>query len=103
MAKTDVIDPILADAAFGLAKEGDFAIIPGIGGKRAIGVTKIEAGGTTSLDDAKADHRASAWRSAKAKAAYADVQDQIEELRAAFKPLKDIADRYKLPVDDRSP
>ena len=29
-AKADVVDPAVADAAFALAKEGDFAIIPGI-------------------------------------------------------------------------
>jgi peptidyl-prolyl cis-trans isomerase D len=96
-AKSEVIDPAVADAAFGLAKEGDFAIIPGIGGKRVIGVTKIEAGGTTSYEDAK-PAVARNLAIAKAKAAYADIQDQIESLRAGLKPLKEIADRYKLPV-----
>ncbi len=96
-AKSEVIDPAVADAAFGLAKEGDFAIIPGIGGKRVIGVTKIEAGGTTSYEDAK-PIVARNLAIAKAKAAYADIQDQIESLRAGLKPLKEIADRYKLPV-----
>lgn len=96
-AKTDVVDPAVADAAFALAKEGDFAIIPGIGGKRVIGVTKIEGGGTTSYEDAKPTI-AKSLATAKAKAAYADIQDQIESLRAGLKPLKEIADRYKLPV-----
>jgi peptidyl-prolyl cis-trans isomerase D len=96
-AKSEVIDPAVADAAFGLAKEGDFAIIPGIGGKRVIGVTKIEAGVTTSYEDAK-PAVARNLAIAKAKAAYADIQDQIESLRAGLKPLKEIADRYKLPV-----
>lgn len=96
-AKADVVDPAVADAAFGLAKEGDFAIIPGIGGKRVIGVTKIEGGGTTSFEDAKPIITKS-LALAKAKTAYTDIQDQVEELRAAFKPLKEIADRFKLPV-----
>lgn len=96
-AKADVIDPAVADAAFGLAKAGDFTIIPGIGGKRVIGVTKIEAGGTTSYEDAK-PAVAKKLALAKAKAAYADIEDQIESLRAGLKPLKEIADRYKLPV-----
>jgi peptidyl-prolyl cis-trans isomerase D len=96
-AKADVVDPAVADAAFALAKEGDFAIIPGIGGKRVIGVTKIEGGGTTSYDEAKPIITKS-LATAKAKAAYADIQDQIESLRAGLKPLKEIADRYKLPV-----
>ncbi|MBN9304332.1 MAG: hypothetical protein BGO82_18315 [Devosia sp. 67-54] len=96
-AKADVIDPAVADAAFGLAKAGDFTIIPGIGGKRVIGVTKIEAGGTTSYEEAK-PAVAKKLAMAKAKAAYADIEDQIESLRAGLKPLKEIADRYKLPV-----
>ncbi len=98
LAKSEVSDTALADAAFSLAKVGDFVIIPGIGGKRAVGVTEIQAGGQTSYEDAKADI-AKRLATDKAKAAYADLQDQIEELRAAFKPLKDIAARYKLPVE----
>jgi len=98
LAKTEVNDEALADAAFGLTKEGDFTIIPGIGGKRVVAVTKIEAGGQIAYDDAKADI-AKRLAVAKAKAAYADLQDQIEELRAAFKPLKDIATRFKLPIE----
>ncbi len=98
LAKSEVSDGALADAAFGLPKAGSFAIIPGIAGKRAVGVTEIQPGGTTSLEDAKPDI-AKRLAAAKAKAGYADLQDQIEELRAAFKPLKDIAARYKLPVE----
>ena len=97
VAKTDLQDPALADAAFGLAKEGDFTIISGIGGKRVVGVTKINAGGQTSYDDAKAAIVKSLALT-KAKNAYADVQDEVESLRAGLKPLKDIADRYKLKV-----
>ncbi|MEO8757460.1 MAG: SurA N-terminal domain-containing protein [Devosia sp.] len=97
MGKGDVVDSAVADAAFGLVKEGDFTIIAGIGGKRVIGVTKIEAGGVTSYEDAKAAITTK-LAVTKAKAAYADIQDQIEELRAAFKPLKDIATRFKIPM-----
>jgi peptidyl-prolyl cis-trans isomerase D len=97
LAKTEVNDTALADAAFGLAKAGDFTIIPGIGGKRVVAVTAIEPGGTIAYEDAKADI-VKRLAENKAKDAYADMQDQIEELRAAFKPLKEIGDRYKLPV-----
>src|SRR3569623_250399 len=96
-SNTDVVDPAVADAAVALAKEGDFAIIPGIGGKRVIGVIKIEGGGLTSYEDAK-PAIAKSLATAKAKAAYADIQDHIESLRAGLKPLKENADRYKLPV-----
>jgi peptidyl-prolyl cis-trans isomerase D len=97
LSKAEVSDAALAEAAFGLAKEGDFAIIAGIGGKRVVAVTKIEAGGEIAYDEAKAGI-ATRLALAKAKAAYVDIQDQVEELRAAFKPLKEIADRFKLPL-----
>lgn len=96
LTKAEITDAALAEAAFGL-KEGEFTIIPGIGGQRAIGVSKIEPGGQIPLADAKADIvKRLALEAAKTQ--YADQLDQIEELRAAFKPLKDIADRFKLPL-----
>ncbi len=97
LTKAEVTDTALANAAFGLAKAGDFAIIPGIGGKRVVGVTAIEAGGQVSFEDARADITKRLATEA-ARAAYLDIQDQIEELRAAFQPLKQIAERYKLPL-----
>ncbi|HWV01352.1 MAG TPA: SurA N-terminal domain-containing protein [Devosia sp.] len=97
LAKTDVTDPSLADAAFGIPSEGGFAIIAGVGGKRVVGVTKIEGGGTISYDEAK-PQLVKTLALAKAKAAYADVQDQVESLRAGLKPIKDIAARFKLPL-----
>lgn len=98
LAKADVTDPALADAAFGLAKAGDFTIIPGVAGKRAVAVTEIQAGGQVSYEDAKADI-AKRLASDKARQGYPELQDQIESLRAALKPLKDIAERYKLPIE----
>jgi peptidyl-prolyl cis-trans isomerase D len=97
LAKSEVTDTALANAAFGLAEAGDFAIIAGIGGKRVVAVTAIEPGGQISLDEARADI-VKRLASTEARAAYVDIQDQIEELRAAFQPLKQIAERYKLPV-----
>ena len=97
LAKTDVTDPSLADAAFSIPSEGGFAIIAGVGAKRVVGVTKIEGGGTISYDEAK-PQLIKNLAMAKAKAAYADVQDQVESLRAGLKPIKDIAARFKLPV-----
>lgn len=97
LAKTEVTDTALANAAFALAEAGDFAIIQGIGGKRVVAVTAIEPGGQVSFEDARADI-AKRLAVTEARAAYVDIQDQIEELRAAFQPLKQIAERYKLPV-----
>jgi peptidyl-prolyl cis-trans isomerase D len=97
LAKAEVSDTALANAAFALAKAGDFTIISGIGSKRLVAVTAIEPGGQISYEDAKATI-VKRLATDKAKAAYVDIQDQIEELRAAFKPLKEIAERYKLPL-----
>ncbi|MEO7222375.1 MAG: SurA N-terminal domain-containing protein, partial [Devosia sp.] len=97
LARAEVNDPALAEAAFGLAEAGDFTIIPGIGGKRVVGVTAIEAGGQIAYEDAKAGITKK-LSADKAKAAYVDIQDQIEELRAAFQPLKQIAERYGLAL-----
>ena len=97
LSRAQVNDPALADAAFGLAAAGDFTIIPGIGGRRVVAVTAIEAGGTIAYEEARADI-ARRLAGDKARNAYADMQDQIEELRAALQPLKQIGERYKLPV-----
>jgi len=96
LAQSAISDAALAEAAFGLA-DGDFAIIPGIGGQRAVVVTEIEPGGETPLADVSEEIRASlAQRQARDQ--YTDILDQIEELRAAFQPLQQIADRYSLPL-----
>lgn len=94
LAKAEVTDPTLADAAFGLALN-DYEIIEGIGSKRIITVSAIDAGGQVSLEDAKEPIRKQLALT-QARNEYGDVLDQIEELRAAFKPLKEIADRFKL-------
>lgn len=97
VTKAGLIDTILADAAFSIGKAGDFVIIPGIGGKRVVGVTSIVPGGQISFEDAKADI-AKRLALATAREHYIETQDQIEELRAGLRPLKEIAERLKLKV-----
>lgn len=94
LAKTEITDSSLADAAFGLALN-DYVIIEGIGSKRAVSVSAIDPGGVISLDDARADI-ARQLALTEARNEYTDVLDQIEELRAAFKPLPEIAERFGL-------
>jgi len=100
-AKADLTDASLADAAFGLAVD-DFVVIEGVGGaKRAITVSAIEPGGTPTLAEVTPQIRdALALKTARTE--YGDVQDQIEELRAAFKPLSDIATRFNLKPETLS-
>ena len=98
LAKAQVTDPALADAAFGLAKAGDFVLIPGVQGKqRAVSVSDIVAGGTLTLAEAK-DQVTKNLALSQAKAEYGDVLDQVEELRATLQPLTAIAERFKLPL-----
>jgi peptidyl-prolyl cis-trans isomerase D len=96
LAQSDVTDPALAKAAFGLA-QGAFTVIDGVVGKRAISVAAIQPGGTISLADAKATI-AKNLAIAEAKKEYADDLDQIETLRASFQPLATIAKRFNLGV-----
>lgn len=96
LARSQVTDTRLAEAAFGLA-EGDFAIIDGIGGRRAVHVAAIEAQGQPTLEDARADI-ITRLGTAAARTEINDVLDQIEELRAAFQPLDAIGERFGLEV-----
>ncbi len=97
-AKAEVTDTSLAEAAFSLASTDDFAIIEGIGGaKRAIFVTEIQPTHEESLDEAR-DEIAAQLATAAARNEVADILDQIEELRAAFRPLPEIAERFGLKV-----
>lgn len=94
--KDGLSDGILADAAFGL-KQGDFELIPGISGKRAITVTSITPGGQETLDEAKPE----LIKNLAIQQATNEVgndTDQIEDLRAGKQPLTAIAPRYNLKV-----
>lgn len=96
LAQADITDTRLANAAFGL-EEGGFAIIDGIGGKRAIHVVEIEATREPTLEEAR-DDIVERLSLAQARTEINDVLDQIEELRAAFQPIAQIAERFGLPV-----
>lgn len=96
LARSDVTDAALADAAFQLA-EGAFALIPGVGGQRAVQVIAIEPGGTPPLDEA-GPAIAERLALAEARTEFIEVLDQVEELRAAFQSLEQIAERFGLDV-----
>jgi peptidyl-prolyl cis-trans isomerase D len=96
IAKSEILNPALANAAFSLAA-GDFTVIPGIGGRQLVAVMAIEAGGTPLLDEVRADI-SQRLALTKARASYIDTLDQVEELMAAFQPFEDIATRFGLEV-----
>ena len=94
LAKTEITDQSLADTAFALPVDG-YEIIEGIGGKRVITVSAITPGGQVTLAEAH-DDIAKRLAMTAARAEFNAVLDQIEELRAAFKPLSEIASRFNL-------
>lgn len=96
LSKAEVTDSALAEAAFGLALN-DYVIIPGIGSQRVVTVSEIEPGGQITLDEAREDIRRQLALT-QARDEYGDVLDQVEELRAAFKPLTEIGQRFNLNV-----
>ncbi|HEY8595710.1 MAG TPA: SurA N-terminal domain-containing protein [Devosiaceae bacterium] len=96
LTKPAIIDTALADAAFSL-DQGAFKIIPGVTGKRVVYVPKVIAGGQENLDAVR-DKVTESLKVRKAQDKMADMLDQIETLRAAFKPLDEIATRFDLPV-----
>ncbi|HHY49122.1 MAG TPA: hypothetical protein GYA10_05180 [Alphaproteobacteria bacterium] len=99
LARSEVTDPQLAEAAFSI-QPGDFVLIAGIGGsKRAVAVSAVEPGGEVSLDEAR-PQIVERLSQAAARNEYTDILDQIEELRAAFRPLSEIAERFGLDLKE---
>jgi peptidyl-prolyl cis-trans isomerase D len=98
LTEANITDATLGETAFAL-DEGDFALIPGALGTRAVEVQKINAAGMKTLEEARADIEQS-LRLRAARTEYADVLDGIEELRAALKPLDEIAARFNLDVSE---
>ncbi|MBD8064616.1 SurA N-terminal domain-containing protein [Devosia sp. PTR5] len=96
LARSEVTDTALADAAFGL-EAGAFTIIDGVGGRRAVRVSAVQPAHQSTLADAR-DDIAMSLATAKARNEVNDVLDQIEELRAAFRPLTEIAERFGLDL-----
>jgi peptidyl-prolyl cis-trans isomerase D len=97
-ARSEVTDASLATAAFELASTDAFAIIDGIGGtKRAVFVSEIQPTYQVTLEEAREDITLKLGTDI-ARGEIVDLLDQIEELRAAFKQLPEIAERFGLTV-----
>lgn len=96
LAQTQVTDTALATAAFGL-EQGGVTVIDGVTGKRAVHVSAIEASGQPTLEEAR-PQIVTSLSMAAARTEINDILDQIEELRAAFRPLPEIAERFGLDL-----
>ena len=96
-ARAELTDANLAATAFSL-EPGTFAVIDGVAGRRAVFVSAVEPGGTPALEDVS-DRLAAELAESEARRNYAEILDQVEELRAAFRPLDEIAERFDIPLE----
>jgi len=96
LTKAQITDDQLAEAAFSVG-EGEYKLIPGAQGTRAVSVSKIVEGGQTPFEEAR-EEISNKLKTRHARDSYIDILDQIEELRAAFRPTAEIAQRYSLDL-----
>ncbi|MGZ8324672.1 MAG: SurA N-terminal domain-containing protein [Rhodoplanes sp.] len=97
VAKTDMLDPAMADAAFAL-KEGEVsAPVTGRFGTAIIRVTMIEPGRVTPFAEVAAEIKQSLALD-RAKADLARRRDQIEDELAAGQRLDEIGKKIEMPV-----
>lgn len=98
LSRAQITDEALGDAAFDLA-EGEYSLIRAAQGIRAVSVSNVDPGGQQSLDEVR-DQITEKLKLRQARDEFIDVLDQIEELRAAFRPLDEIAGRFGLVVTE---
>lgn len=97
-ARTQMTDPNLGNAAFAL-EEGEFAVIGGALGQRAVWVSEIEPGGRQPLEAVRGTIEQT-LRIAGARDRMFSAYDDIEEARAAFMPFDEAAALHGLEVHD---
>ncbi len=105
VTKDRMIDPKIADAAFGLEKNGVSDVVEGRFATVLLRVTDIEPAVNRTLADVKGKVR-DKLATQKAQAQMQSLLDQVEDNRSAGKPLKEIADEMKIqyleiPATDR--
>lgn len=96
LTQAEITDSALAEAAFATQAD-NFVLIDGIVGKRAVFVSAIEPGGQLSLEDAR-EQLTNALKLERGRTLFIDVLDQVEELRAAFVDMNDIAGQFDLVI-----
>ncbi|MFC7400323.1 SurA N-terminal domain-containing protein [Chelatococcus sp. GCM10030263] len=105
-AKSELVDPAIADAAFGLAQGAVSAPVKGRFATVLLRVTAIEPAQVKPFEEVATEIKQEIARS-KAQAALTDIHDKIEDQRLSAKPLADIATELGLqtrtiPAMDRS-
>lgn len=105
-AKAEMLDPAVADAAFGLELNGVSAPIAGRFGPVVIRVTQIQPEAVRPFEEVAAELRQEVAKE-RAQGQIERIHDEIEDLRAGAKPLADIAKEkgltlVQLPAVDAS-
>ncbi|MXQ10932.1 SurA N-terminal domain-containing protein [Microvirga makkahensis] len=88
--KAEMLDPAVADVAFGLPEGGVSDPIQGRFGPVLVRVTKIQPESVRPFEEVAADIRMVVARE-RAQSQIEKIHDEIEDLRAGAKPLADIA------------
>lgn len=96
LSKADMIDPAVADAAFNLQSGAVSGVVEGRFAPVLVKVTEIQPGKQKTLDEVK-DQVRDRLAEGKAVPELNRLHEEIEDRRAAGKPLKDIAAELKLP------
>ncbi|SDG77736.1 peptidylprolyl isomerase [Pelagibacterium luteolum] len=95
----ELTDPTVADAAFALDEGGYSMINDDAGGQRVIWVSSVQEAGQQPIEAVR-DDIAQSIASRRAQDMVLDVYDEIEEARAAFQPVSEVAERYGLESYD---
>lgn len=97
LARKDVADPAIAEAAFALAEGQVSAVVKGAFGPVMVRVTKIEPEIVKPLDEVKEEIRRD-LAVAEASRILFDVHDSYEDARAGGDSMADAAEKLKLKV-----
>jgi peptidyl-prolyl cis-trans isomerase D len=95
LAKSELIDPKIAEAAFALEKDKVSAVVEGRFSTVVVKVTEIVPGRQRPLDEVKGEVR-DRLAAERANKELHDLHDQVEEARATGRPLKEVAEQVKL-------
>src|SRR3954447_422546 len=96
-AKSDMVDPVVAEAAFALAPGVVSEPVKGRFGTVLVRVTNVEAASLRPFEQV-ADELKREIALERAKTAITDLHDKIEDQRAGARPLAEIARENGLPV-----
>lgn len=97
VAKAEMLDPAIAEAAFGLPEGGVSAPVTGRFTSAILRVTKVEPGHTQPFAELEAQIKKDLAVD-RARASLNDLRDKIEDELAAGSRLDEIGAKFKLPV-----